>query len=162
MGTSVGLYSAVNIASITPLASTVNVPWVREGGSVLNFAVITSMDYRPQDNVLLIGTHGNGMYYARPNPVTGIPDPVRNDKNFIVKAYPTLSKDNLFYQTGNMFDVKKIIVRVHTIAGQQLIRKETSYSNGSLDISKFSKGAYILTITSDDYKQQFVQQFVKE
>jgi oligoribonuclease (3'-5' exoribonuclease) len=102
------------------------------------------------------------MYFARPNPITGIPDPVRNDKNFIVKAYPTLTKDNLFYQTGNMFTVKKIIVRVHTIAGQQLIRKETSYTNGSLDISKLSKGAYILTITSDDYKQQFVQQFVKE
>jgi hypothetical protein len=102
------------------------------------------------------------MYFARPNPVTGIPDPVRNDKNFIVKAYPTLAKDNIFYQTGNMFAVKKIIVRVHTISGQELARKETSYINGSLDIRKLSKGAYLLTITSADYKQQFVQQFVKE
>ena len=169
VGTSVGLYSAVNIASITPTGSNVNVPWVREGGSVLNFAVITSMDYRPQDNTFLIGTHGNGMYFAqtgtpdfRPNQSTGLPDPVRNDKNFIVKAYPTLAKDNIFYQTGNMFTVKKIIIRVHTITGQQLMKKETSYTNGSLDIRKLSKGAYLLTITSDDYKQQFVQQFVKE
>jgi len=169
VGTSVGLYSAVNIASITPTGSNVNVPWVREGGSVLNFAVINSMDYRPQDNTLLIGTHGNGMYFAqtgtpdfRPNQSTGIPDPVRNDKNFIVKAYPTLTKDNINYQTGNMFTVKKIFIRVHTITGQQLIQKETSYTSGSLDIGKLSKGAYLLTITSDDYKQQFVQQFVKE
>jgi hypothetical protein len=127
------------------------------------------MDYRPQDNTLLIGTHGNGMYFAqtgtpdfRPNQSTGIPDPVRNDKNFIVKAYPTLTKDNINYQTGNMFTVKKIIIRVHTITGQQLIQKQTSYTSGSLDIGKLSKGAYLLTITSDDYKQQFVQQFVKE
>jgi hypothetical protein len=169
VGTSVGLYSAVNIASITPSGSVVNVPWVREGGSVLNFAVINSMDYRPQDNTLLIGTHGNGMYFAqtgtpdfRPNQSTGIPDPVRNDKNFIIRTYPTLTKEDIFYKTGNMFTVKKIIIRVHTITGQQLIRKESSYTNGSLDVRKLSKGAYLLTITSDDYKQQFVQQFVKE
>ena len=169
VGTSVGLYSAVSIASITPSGSNVNVPWVREGGSVLNFAVINSMDYRPQDNTLLIGTHGNGMYFAqtgtpdfRPNQSTGLPDPVRNDKNFIIRSYPTLTRENIFYQTGNMFTVKKIIIRVHTITGQQLMRKETSYTNGSLDVRKLSKGAYILTITSDDYKQQFVQQFVKE
>lgn len=169
VGTSIGLYSAVNISNLPVSGSTVNVSWVREGGSVLNYSVISSLDYRPQDNVLLVGTHGNGMYFAstgptdfRPNQNTGLPDPVRNDRNFIVKSYPSVAKENIFYQTGNLFTIKKIVVQVHTINGQQVLRKETSYSNGDIDVRKLAKGAYILTITSDDYKQQFVQRFIKD
>lgn len=169
VGTSVGLYSAVNISNLPVTAGTVNVPWVREGGSVLNYSVINSLDYRPQDNVLLVGTHGNGMYYGntgtpdfRPNQNTGLPDPVRNDKNFILKAYPSIARGNVYYQTGNMFTVKKLVIRVHTITGQQVMRKETGYTSGDIDVRKLAKGAYLLTITSDDYKQQFVQRFIKE
>jgi hypothetical protein len=169
VGTSVGLYSALNIGNITPTGTSINVPWVREGGSVLNLAVISSLDYRPQDNILLVGTHGNGMYYAstgtpdfRPSQPTGLPDPVRNDKNFIQKAFPTIARDKVSYQTGNMFTVKRLIIQVHSINGQQVIRNVRGYSNGEIDVRKLSKGPYVLTITSDDYKQQFVQKFVKE
>ena len=169
VGTSVGLYSAVNIGGLTPSGSVISPSWVREGGSTLNFAVITSMDYRPQDNVLLVGTHGNGMYFAqtgtpdfRPNQNTGLPDPDRNNKAFIVKAFPTIASNQVSYQTGTMLTVKKIVVQVHTISGQQVLRSERNYSSGNIDISKLSKGSYVLTITSSDYKQQFVQQFVKD
>ena len=168
IGTSVGLYSAVNIS--TNLQNSQPVAWVREGGNVLNFAVITSMDYRPQDNILLIGTHGNGMYFAsvgtpdfRPNQNTGIGDPVRNDKDFIKSALPTIVKSGrIEYQIGNMFTVKRLIVQIHSINGQQVFKNETGYQNGSIDVMKLSKGAYVLTITSNDYEQQFVQKFVKE
>lgn len=167
VGTSVGLYSAVNIAPTLQGGGSVN--WVREGGSVLNFAVISSLDYRPQDNVLLVGTHGNGLYTAqtgtpdfRPNQnTTGVVEPNRNDKNFIQKMYPTLVRDQLFYQTGNMFTVKRLIIQVYNANGQLLQRKETGYSSGSIDTRALSKGAYVITITSEDYKQQFVKQFFK-
>jgi hypothetical protein len=167
VGTSVGLYSANNIGSVLQSNGTVN--WVREGGNVLNYAVITSMDYRPQDNVLLVGTHGNGMYYSeigssdfRPNQNTAVVDPVRNDKNFIQTAYPTSVKDQLYYQTGNMLTVKRISVQVHAINGQLISRKETGYSSGIVDTRSLAKGMYILTITSEDRKQQFVRKFLKE
>ena len=39
---------------------------------------------------------------------------------------------------------------------------DTGYTSGEVDTRKLSKGAYILTITSGDYKQQFVRKFVKE
>ena len=76
VGTSIGLYSTLDINSSS-------VTWVREGGNVLNFGVITSMDYRPQDNILLIGTHGNGMYFTS----LGNPDfrPNQNSGNDSVK-----------------------------------------------------------------------------
>ena len=168
IGTAVGLYSAVNIS--TNLLNSQPVVWAREGANVLNFALITSVDYRPQDNILLVGTHGNGMYFAsvgtpdfRPNQNTGIGDPVRNDKNFIKSALPTLVRNGkIDYQIGNMFTVKRLIVQVHSINGQQVYKNETGYQNGSIDVMKLSKGAYVLTITSNDYEQQFVQKFVKE
>lgn len=167
VGTSVGLYSAVNIGTTLTGAGTVS--WVKEGGSVLNYSVINSLDYRPVDNVLLVGTHGNGMYFAStgtpnytPNQNTGIDDPIRNDKNFIKTAYPSIVKNSIGYQTGNMFTVKKLMIQVYTINGQLVAQKETGYTSGEVDTRKLSKGAYILTITSGDYKQQFVRKFVKE
>jgi hypothetical protein len=36
---------------------------VREGADVY-YAVVTSLAYRPSDNVLLVGTHGNGIFYT--------------------------------------------------------------------------------------------------
>lgn len=167
VGTSVGLYSATNIGATLDAGGTVN--WVREGGNTLGFAIIQSMDYRPQDNMLVIGTHGNGMYFTslgtpnfQPNQNTGIDDPVRNDKNFIQKAFPTVVADKIEYRTGNQFTIKRIVVQVHNTMGQLVYRKEDGYQNGLVDVSKLAKGAYVLTITSSDYKQQFIQQFVKQ
>lgn len=167
VGTSVGLYSAVNIGTTLQSGGTVN--WVREGGDVLNYAVIVSLSYRPQDNTLLVGTHGNGMYSAtlgtpdfRPNANTGINDPVRNDKNFIQIAYPTVAHNNIDFLIGNMFTVKRLAIKVFTVNGQLAYSKESGYENGTIDVGRLSKGAYILTITSQDNKQQFVQKFVKD
>lgn len=169
VGTSVGLYSAIDIGGLTPSGSVINVTWVREGGSVLNYAVINSIDYRPQDNYLLIGTHGNGMYYAqsgtadfRPNQATGLPDPVRNDRNFIVKAFPTVASREISYQAGTMLTVKKLVIRIHNLNGQLVWQSQAGYANGQVDVRKLASGSYILSITSDDYKQQFVQKFVKQ
>lgn len=167
VGTSVGLYSAISIQD----SLTANRPiiWKREGGRTLNFAVVTSLAYRPQDNVLLVGTHGNGMYFTtipqpnfKPNVGTGVNDPIRNDKNFIRFSYPTLTSGQLQYQVGNMFEVKEMVVQVYNLNGQLMLKKTSGYQNGTLDVSRLSKGTYILTITSSDYKQQFVKKFIKD
>ncbi len=163
VGTSVGLYSTKNITANN------TVSWIREGGNILNYAVVTSLDYRPQDNILLVGTHGNGAYIAeigspdfRPNQSTGINDPVRNDKDFIRMAAPTIVSNRINYTIGNMFTVKRLVISVTNLSGQQLMRKETNYASGQLDVHPLPKGTYILTITSADYKQQYIKKFIKE
>jgi hypothetical protein len=60
VGTTIGLYSCVNIYD-----SASSVTWEREGDAVLGKAVIHSLDLRVSDNTLLVGTHGNGMYYTQ-------------------------------------------------------------------------------------------------
>lgn len=160
VGTSVGLYSTLNINAGT-------VTWVREGGNVLNFAVVTSLDYRPHDNVLLVGTHGNGMYYAaigspnfRPNQNTGTG--IDSTQRLIRQALPTRVKDKIDFQIGNMFTVKQLSINIYTMAGQRVLSRETGYQSGQIYTTGLARGIYILTITSPDAKQQFVQKFVKE
>lgn len=166
VGTSVGLYSAVNIG--TTLTGGGSPTWQREGGSVLNFAVIQSIAYRPIDNVMVLGTHGNGIYYTFlgtpnfiPNQVTAVNNPVTNDKDFIRYVYPTLSNGPIQYRIGNMFTIKKITIQLYNTAGQQVFHSEAGYSDGSIDISTLSSGTYILSIYSDDQKYRNVQKIVK-
>ncbi|HVG41442.1 MAG TPA: T9SS type A sorting domain-containing protein, partial [Chitinophagaceae bacterium] len=167
VGTSVGLYSVANLNTIMTANGTPT--WQREGGNVLNLAVVVDMAYRPVDNTLLIGTHGNGMYYTTtgtpnftPNLNTGINDPLLNDKNFITAVYPTISTNTINYRIGNMTDIRNIIVDVYNMKGQRVVRNEAAYQNGAVDIARLAKGSYILAVTSSDNKYRHVQKLVKQ
>jgi hypothetical protein len=166
VGTGAGLYSVSNMGA-TLLAGG-SPTWQREGAAILNLAVIQHMAYRPADNLLLVGTHGNGMYYA----YTGTPNfnpnqntstgPVVNDRNFIRSAYPTLTNGRISYQIGNMTGVRKIQVQLTDLTGRTVYLRELGYSNGFVDLQGTAAGTYILTITSDDRKNRFVQKVVRQ
>lgn len=55
VGTSAGLFATAALAG----AGTV---WAQEGSTAMGNAVVTSLDLRPADNKLLVGTHGYGMW----------------------------------------------------------------------------------------------------
>lgn len=167
VGTSVGLYSCMNVRDSINASRPIN--WKREGGRILNYAVVTSLAYRPQDNLLLVGTHGNGMFYTnvpdpnyQPNVGTSVNEPIRNDRNFIEAAYPTITNNRLEYRIGNMVEVRELVIQVHSIGGQLVLKKTTGYQNGALNLSSLASGSYVLTITSNDYKHQFVKKIIKE
>ncbi|KIC96152.1 T9SS type A sorting domain-containing protein [Flavihumibacter solisilvae] len=167
VGTSVGLYSTLGVKDTLNAGRPVT--WKREGGSTLNYSLVTSLAYRPQDNRLLVGTHGNGMYFTTipspnftPNINTGTVDPVINNKNFIRYSWPGITRSTIGYQTGNMFEIKRITVQVHNVNGQLVFRKETGYQNGDIDVARLPGGTYVLTITSEDNKQRFITKFIKQ
>jgi hypothetical protein len=158
VGTSVGLYSTSTVNS----SSTV---WAREGTGMIKTAIVNSLAYRWSDNVLVVGTHGNGIFSASIgspiNVTTGVTTPIRNDKNFIKDAYPTLVSDNITFQTGNMYTIKQMRVQVYNLSGQLIYDKSSAYENGTIPMGNRSAGEYILTVTSNDRKYQFVKKFVK-
>jgi hypothetical protein len=162
VGTAAGLFAVENLE--TTLTGSGSPSWQREGLATLNYAVVNSLAYRPDDNVLLVGTHGNGLYYTflgTANLITGINNPVLNDKDFITMVYPTISESIVQYRVGNKTDVKKISVQLFNMQGQEMSRQESGYQNGTLNISRFSKGAYILSIYSDNKKYRHVQQIIR-
>jgi hypothetical protein len=93
---------------------------------------------------------------------TSINDPIRNDRNFIVNAFPTLTQHVVNYQTGTMLNIRSLQVQVWNLGGQLLYNRTSGYGSGSVDVSSLPSGTYILTITSNDRKYQFVQKFVRQ
>lgn len=162
VGTAAGLFAVENLG--TTLLASGSPNWQREGGTTLNFAVINSLAYRPEDNVMVVGTHGNGLYYAHlgtPNLVTGINNPVLNDKTFITKIYPTVTDDIIEYRIGNKTDVRKISIQLYNMQGQQIYRMETNYQHGNLHIGKFARGPYVISIYSDNKKYRHIQKIIR-
>jgi hypothetical protein len=162
VGTSAGLFAVENLG--TTLVGGGSPSWQRDGGSTLNFSVINSLGYRPEDNVMVVGTHGNGLYYTflgTPNLVTGINNPVLNDKDFITMVYPTVSDNIVQYRTGNKTDVRKISVVLYNMQGQEIYKQESTYQNGNININRFARGAYILSIFSDNKKYRHVQKIIR-
>ncbi|MDQ3277632.1 MAG: T9SS type A sorting domain-containing protein [Bacteroidota bacterium] len=165
VGTSVGLYSTVNLGTV--LDANQQPTWVREGGQMLNYAVVQSLAYRPVDNVMVIGTHGNGVFYTflgtpnfTPNVNTGVPV-VTNDRNFIRMVAPTASRTDVQYQIGNMLGIQKMHVQLMNMKGQVVYQETKGYQNGSIPLQRMAPGVYILNILSSDNKYRHVQKLVR-
>jgi hypothetical protein len=158
VGTSIGLYSTTNISG--------SPTWVREGGQTLNYAVVGTMTYRPVDNVMLVGTHGNGMYYTylgTPNftPINTSINPITNDSRFITSVYPTITTNTVFYSIGDLFTINRLRIDVTGLNGQRVYQKESPYQNGRVDLGHLPSGAYIISIYSLDGKYRHIQKVIK-
>ncbi len=159
VGTSVGLYSTtdINAGSVT---------WEREGDNILGMALTISLDYRPQDNTLLVGTHGNGMFYAaigssNYNPNSGGTDPNLPPGTFIKNLFPTFTNTSLQYVKGNVLNVNGITTRIYNMAGQLVYSNKSGYQSGTIDVKRFSAGGYVLKIESDNGQYKFIRRFIK-
>lgn len=163
VGTSVGLFSAENIA--TALQNNTPVNWSREGSSSLGFAVVVSLDYRPQDNTLLIGTHGNGMFLAK----TGTPDfrpgagsGGGNTGDFFVKIAGSPARNYIDLLKGNVTGVNSMDVQIFNMAGQLTYKKRLPYADSRLDISLLPAGIYIVKVFSDNGAETYSGRFIKQ
>ncbi len=159
VGTSVGLYSTTDI-------SAGSVTWEREGDNILGMALIVSLDYRPQDNTLLAGTHGNGMFYsntgtANYNPNSGGVNPNLPPDTFIQNLFPTFTKTSLQYVKGNVSDVNVISRRIYNMAGQLVYSSQSAYQSGTIDVKGLPPGGYVLKIESDNGQHKFISRFIK-
>ena len=82
LGTSVGLYSTTAFKG----AQTV---WVQEGSSTIGNVVVTSLDARPSDNFIVVGTHANGVYVNGGNSAGITGDAPRVPSEFVLQQnYP--------------------------------------------------------------------------
>ncbi|MFN5422062.1 MAG: T9SS type A sorting domain-containing protein [bacterium] len=164
IGTTSGLYSTTSING----SATV---WLHEVGvagqpsQMLNTAIVNSLAHRWEDNTMVIGTHGNGMFSATlGNPITittAVTTPIRNNTDFIKTLFPTISDDQVQFQIGNMYSVKKLNIEVVNTSGALVYKKETGYLNGTIPIRNLAAGTYVVTITSNDRKYQFTRKIIK-
>jgi hypothetical protein len=158
-GTSVGLFSTTSLNGT-------GTTWMREAGGAMTTAIVNSIAYRWQDNTLLIGTHGNGMFVSYlgdaisgPTPVV---EPIRNDPGFVKNVYPSPTKGALNISMGNMTGIRSVRVRVSNLSGQTVFDQDMPYRNGTADLTKLPRGMYVVTITSPNRSHQYTRQIVRD
>lgn len=145
VGTARGLYSSTDPTTTD---------WSREAPNQIGFALVSSLSYRPSDNKLLIGTHGNGIYEATidnttlsikdndlSNQIALFPNPANNVLN--IKT-PSGSNSQSYFQIYNMLG--------QVVSSGQLV--------DSIDISNLTSGTYFIELSIDDRKG--IKQFIKK
>ena len=137
VGTARGLYSTTDPTSVD---------WVREAPSLIGYAVVSSLAYRPADNKLLIGTHGNGMFEATITQVLGVNDVDISD-DITVYPNPVGRSLNLKLPSSMNGDIN---YSIHNILGQEVTKGIVD--NNTIDVQTLNSGVYFVQIASEGKK----------
>jgi Secretion system C-terminal sorting domain len=147
VGTARGLYSSND---------PVNNDWEIEGQNEMGLAVISSLDYRPADNKLIIGTHGNGMFettventlsvnsYSEPeNKISIYPNPAQSEINF--------KSNNVNFSENTNYSIIDVTGKV--VATGVIIDKK-------VNVSRLNSGLYFVNIKANGLEQTL--KFIKK
>tara|TARA_R110002073_G_scaffold230984_5_gene392086 strand:+ start:3946 stop:6693 length:2748 start_codon:yes stop_codon:yes gene_type:complete len=146
VGTARGLYSTADPTQ--PNA------WTREAPNLIGYALVSSLAYRPADNKLLIGTHGNGMFEATITQVLGLED---NEISKSIKVYPNPVEDRLNLNMPAELSNNASFV-INNILGQNVMRG--SLENNQVNVNNLDTGMYFIQISSNGKKG--VKRFIKK
>ncbi|KAA1247290.1 T9SS type A sorting domain-containing protein [Aquimarina sp. RZ0] len=137
VGTARGLYS-----SIDP----VNEDWVIEAPNQVGFALVSALAYKPSNDKLLVGTHGNGMYEATITPTTlSVDESNSTDTGFV--AYPIPTSDVINIVLEDSFTSGDLEYTIFGINGRQ-IKSEVLNDQKQIAVNDLAKGSYILQLSS--------------
>jgi hypothetical protein len=129
--------------------------WEMEGADNIGLALISSLAYRPYDNKLLIGTHGNGMFETTVKGTLSTSD--YNSDKIELSFYPNPTKKELNLQSNTLDLSKNLIYNISDITGK-LVKKGT-VENKKINVENLNSGVYLVNLNVDGKQQNF--KFVK-
>jgi photosystem II stability/assembly factor-like uncharacterized protein len=146
VGTSVGLYGTANLDGT-------NTIWKQVAPQIIGSVVVEFLTYRPNDGLLIVGTHGNGIYQTNISSVgdvLALDDKQNNLNEITLYPNPTTGKLTLSFTTQKSTNAtwtlynelgKKIkIDKQKLIVGNNQI---------NLDLKKLKKGVYFVSMEID-------------
>jgi len=136
VGTARGLYSSANPTTTD---------WEIEGGTVMGFPVVSSLVYRPSDNKMLVGTHGNGMYETTIVANTLSTKDVANNE-LGASIYPNPAQNELNISGSEIDFTSDVKYQISDITGKLI--KRGVLSNRKVDVSALNSGLYIINLES--------------
>ena len=145
VGTGRGLYSS---------ADPINNDWDIEGPNDIGFAVVSGLVYRPADNKLLIGTHGNGMYETT---VEGTLSTNSFSRVNRVNLYPNPAKFELNLQGNSVDSGNEISYRISDITGKTI--QKGTVSNRKINVETLKRGVYLIDLNIDGKRE--TSKFIK-
>lgn len=146
VGTARGLYSSTDPTSKD---------WEMEGADNIGLALISSLAYRPSDNKLLIGTHGNGMFETTVKGTLATSD--YNSNKIELSFYPNPAKKELNLQSSTIDLSTNFIYTISDITGKTV--KKGTVDNKKINVEELNSGVYLVNLNVDGKQQNF--KFVK-
>jgi hypothetical protein len=146
VGTARGLYSSTD-------PTTQN--WILEGPNTIGLAVISGLVYRPSDNKLLVGTHGNGMYETTVIGTLSTDDFASNKVDMVLYPNPTIFELKFASNQLELNDKTKFTIA--DVRGS--IVKKGTLKEKAINVSALSKGMYIVQINVNN--KTISKKFVK-
>lgn len=147
VGTARGLYSSTDPTTKD---------WKIEGIDSIGLALISGLVYRPSDNRLLIGTHGNGMFETTVRGST-LSTKKYNKSETKISFYPNPAQKELTIQS-NTFDLNKnVVYNISDINGKTV--KKGIVNSKKINIESLKHGTYFVNLSIEGEKQNF--KFIK-
>lgn len=145
VGTGRGLYST---------SDPVNVDWSLESPNEIGLALVRSLAYRPSDNHLIIGTHGNGMYEATISSTLGVNDNEDISKQISLYPNPVSSFIRLDFTLSNGTFKYNVV----NTSGQSILKGLST--NNQVDVSSLTSGIYFIQLNLNG--KTGTKKFIKE
>ena len=146
VGTARGLYSSDD-------PTTEN--WELQGASVMGIPVVSGLVYRPSDNILLMGTHGNGIYQADLNSPLSVANNSVDD--ITLAMYPNPTQFKLQFGSNDIQLSNETKFAIYDIRGKEVLKGVLDQK--SIDVSILDKGVYIVKLNQDN--RAISRKFVK-
>ena len=145
IGTARGLYSSTDPTSVN---------WEMEGESNIGLALISSLAYRPADNKLLIGTHGNGMYETT---IEGTLSTNSYASALQLSFYPNPTKKELNLQSNTLDLSQNLNYTISDLTGK--VVKKGVLKDQKINVEYLNDGVYLINLNVDGKNQNF--KFIK-
>lgn len=146
VGTARGLYSSTDPT---------NNDWEIEGANTIGLALVSRLVYRPSDNKLLIGTHGNGMFETTVEGTLSTTNVSKEEPE--ISFYPNPTQKELNLQSNTLDLSKSVVYSIFDVTGK-FVRKGT-VKNRKIDVETLNSGVYFVNLITDGKKQDF--KFIK-
>jgi hypothetical protein len=124
----------------------INSDWSVEGSNVMGIPIVSSLVHRPSDNILLVGTHGNGMFETDLNSALSIKD--NNLDEIKLAMYPNPAQFELHFATNDFKLEDATKFSIYDIKGKEVIKG--TLKNKSINVSGLSKGVYVVRLNQEN------------
>ena len=147
VGTSVGLFGTANLNDI-------NTVWEQIADQKIGSVVCEYLTYRPNDGLLVVATHGNGIYQTN---LTSLSDVLSvdeiNNKRFDFGVFPNPVEDNFYLQTLSLIN-KDVEINIYDEIGRLIKSFKRKLNMGSnkfdLNISDLKPAIYFVSMKVGD------------
>jgi len=157
VGTSVGLFGTATLDDN-------NTVWEQVGATEIGAVVVEFLEYRENDGLLVVATHGNGIYQTNLTSIGDVlsADNITADFNLKVFPNPVVDRVSLAITLDKIADAKVIIYdELGRKVGQEHNQKLYFGTNAiQLNIKDYKAGIYFVSLTIDN--KSITKQIIKK